>query len=572
MTASSLASPHEQSAREPSARAWRGRGFILGLLAAGVSLSVMETARAAYIGADAVEPASLLGSNAGDFDLDGVITIGRDATGALTVNDSSQVTATQGSNIGRNSGGNGTLTVDGPGSLFQLKGTQTNGNGAFFNIGAGGTATVTVSGGGVVEQIGEGPNSAMNIGGSGATSFGGTATVTVTGTGSRLTVRSDGADLNVGRSATGTLRILNGATAEADNTDVNDANFAFGGLRVGTRENAAFATHGTVEIDGTGSTLTVNGAIDSSWLGRFGGTGEMTVSNGGTLDINGEDTLFWVARDGGSTGNLTVTSGGTVDVSGTVDSDILIGFASGGGTGGTGTVTVNGANSLLKAGDAVAVGAPTSFGGGTSSGTLNVSNGGTVEAVSVYVGNGGVLSGNGTVNADLVLDGGTINPGNSPGTLRINGHFTYMGGTIILEVEEDGLGGFVTDRLLFDTGATPTLLGADIAFVFLGETDPEAFAASGLFNLSTFLRADDGAGGDDPLGALGTLLAGATYSATAQNYSISNFAFDTTVGVQSLVATGIPEPGTLALFTVGLWGLGVMRRRHRAAGRSSAQG
>ena len=84
MTASSLASPHEQSAREPSARAWRGRGFILGLLAAGVSLSVMETARAAYIGADAVEPASLLGSNAGDFDLDGVITIGRDATGALT--------------------------------------------------------------------------------------------------------------------------------------------------------------------------------------------------------------------------------------------------------------------------------------------------------------------------------------------------------------------------------------------------------------------------------------------------------------------------------------------------------
>jgi hypothetical protein len=96
---------------------------------------------------------------------------------------------------------------------------------------------------------------------------------------------------------------------------------------------------------------------------------------------------------------------------------------------------------------------------GEGTGFLTVSSGGTVVADTVRVNGGGVLSGNGgTIQADVILNGGIIAPGASPGILNIDGNLSVLSGLLSFEVAGTGIGMF--DQLnisqsLFSTGSGP---------------------------------------------------------------------------------------------------------------------
>jgi hypothetical protein len=67
----------------------------------------------------------------------------------------------------------------------------------------------------------------------------------------------------------------------------------------------------------------------------------------------------------------------------------------------------------------------------------------------MVVGSGGYLVGVGNINgnpipggADLVLAGGTVSPGFSPGTIHVDGGFTMSSGTLVLEVRSNSPNGW----------------------------------------------------------------------------------------------------------------------------------
>jgi hypothetical protein len=72
-----------------------------------------------------------------------------------------------------------------------------------------------------------------------------------------------------------------------------------------------------------------------------------------------------------------------------------------------------------------------------------VSNGGTLTADTVHLDSGGFLGGNaGIIDADVMLSGGVLGPGASPGSMDILGDLIYSGGFIDLEIGGTGPGQF----------------------------------------------------------------------------------------------------------------------------------
>ena len=214
-------------------------------------------------------------------------------------------------------------------------------------------------------------------------------------------------------------------------------------------------------------------------------------------------------------------------------------------------------NSTIAAGY-VGIGRNKTGNGGT--GTLIV-NGSTLTAPTIEIGTSGFLGGNGTIIGNIV-NYGIVSPGNSPGTLTIDGSFiNALGGRLLLEVETDGQGGFNTDHLIFGNGSTIDMTGLDIRFHFLGATDPNAFKATGLFNINQFFQ------GKDAQGQLGNLapsaFSGATFGVQSDSYNFSNFAFSVEGGA-SFTAAPVPEPSTYAMLLAGLGLIASVVRRRRA--------
>jgi hypothetical protein len=65
-----------------------------------------------------------------------------------------------------------------------------------------------------------------------------------------------------------------------------------------------------------------------------------------------------------------------------------------------------------------------------------------LTAQNIVIGTNGFLGGSGTIIGNVV-NHGIFSPGNSPGTMVIDGSFTAAAGSrLIMEVQADGLGGF----------------------------------------------------------------------------------------------------------------------------------
>lgn len=391
--------------------------------------------------------------------------------------------------IGREFGTVGRLTVDGAGSAVEIRlsgpsnDSYAPGSGTYYGPVArlgreGGDGAATIRNYGTFTITGE--NATLSIGQSGdgllgtaeslfRVETGGSVAVTsvgnevgatvrvgdrllgdgrleIVGPGSTLTVTSDNLDdvisgggrawaaaVIVGREGEGDLVVEAGGTIAIDGADDLYPAFIVGR---GAERGGTYAA-GTATVTGAGSAVTISGAN-----GTYGAAGFIAV---GLYDD--------------ATGALTVADGGQV-------TNAVNGItAVGANVGSSGTLTVDGATSRLDGGVLMTIGAdydPATFSvlpdaGGT--GLATVAAGGVIAADRIVVGAGGTIAGNGTLEGDLEVLGGTLAPGLSTGALSVTGDlFVAAGSDVGLEVAQFGVPG------QFDTlavgGAATIALGA----------------------------------------------------------------------------------------------------------------
>lgn len=487
-------------------------------------------------------------------------TVGRTGTGTVTMSQASFIEMGTGATIdfGRSPGGVGNLSLS-SGSWLRANQIQFGG---INDVDPGGIATSTVSGSGSRLQA-EGAIGRLSVG------RGGTGTLTVSDEAKLMATF-----LNVGRAPTGTGTLTaNNATIDVSgqkNLGGTEFGASFG---VGTRGGvgtAALANNTQVTIKNetlagnVGAFLTVGGNEDAP----LSGTGVLSVSGGSSITIEATGGPAQARIGYSGIGTAAFSGGSSLNV---VNGDVYVGQQAGS----VGVLTLGGGSTINAAYIGVGVSQPYSGGVQTNGGTgVIVLNDSTINAGMFELGAGGVLTGNnGVLNVvgDVVI-GGVIAPGNSPGRLRINCNIiTLPGSQIILEVSGSG-SSYSIDELIIGSEASFDLASAQIVFSFIGATDPNAFAATGNFNLDNFLRS---ATGNVEAGLSTAFAPGQSWDnvvntsqimATSEAYEITSFSFDGETGGVAITATPVPEPSTWAMLVFGLAGLGALARRRQAAG------
>lgn len=311
--------------------------------------------------------------------------------------------------LGYNAGAIGTTIVDA--SRWDISGA--------LMIGQGGRGDAVVTSGSTV-TVGNNVYLGWLAGGQGSLTLDG-ASSTLTATGFT----------GIGWSGQGTLLITSGATYRTTVGAIGYLAGSRGGLRV------------------TGAS--------SQWLGTgfliIGGAGlaELTIDSGGAVRVDNGAGLLAIANQAGSTGtvNIGAASGAPARAAGFLDvSEIRLGP----GTGrlvfnhtdanyvvsaritGNGTIVHESGTTVLKAAN--------SFTGAMQvTGGLLVAEGSLASFSNVTIGEGGTIGGTGQLPSTTVL--GTISPGNSPGTLTVNGNLTMgANATYVAEIQ-----GAVADRI-----------------------------------------------------------------------------------------------------------------------------
>ncbi len=194
--------------------------------------------------------------------------------------------------------------------------------------------------------------------------------------------------------------------------------------------------------------------------------------------------------------------------------------------------------------------------GGTfvSNGTLLANNavGSATGTNFVNVYSGGALGGTGIIaGAVNVLAGGTLTPGNSPGTLTVSNNLDLAAGSFAeFEINGTNAGEFdrVVGMLTLDYGGTLTL---DFGFTFTGESNEWD-----LFDFSVGQTNDFGLVQFAGNYAGAFALSGDLWSASVGGY---DWTFNELDGILSVAV--IPEPATVAMFVMGALALAAARRR-----------
>ncbi len=233
----------------------------------------------------------------------GALHVGFEGSGNLTVQNggtfvnAATATAFANLNVGDQQTGVGTINVDGTGSSY-LFDTSSRGDDVQAYIGWQGTGALNVTNGG--SAIFE----ANLVAGGDVT---GSGSILVDGLGSNLTV--NGEQLEIGENGNGSMTVSGGGTVTVDNglTDIN-APGSFNDMTIG---DTATGT-GTVTVTGAGSTLSMAGTDNVIKVGQGGGTGSLTVENGGTVE-----TLWLEVARNGATGTVNIDGVGSTIISST---------------------------------------------------------------------------------------------------------------------------------------------------------------------------------------------------------------------------------------------------------------
>lgn len=230
-----------------------------------------------------------------------------------------------------------------------------------------------------------------------------------------------------------------------------------GSATVGLGSNAA----GEVVVKGAGSKWTLTNSLT---VGRSG-IGILTITDSGQVEVLSAPNSVTLAEYAG-TGTLNIgaaesdaaASPGTLSATriafGAGDGKLVFNHT---GAGYTFASEFSGNGSVIhKAGETFYTGLSTTFLGETTvaGGTLYVN--GNLSSTTVV--NGGTLGGQGLF-ADVTGSGGTLAPGNSPGTMTISGDLTLDAATTLDFELGDPLGTAGTDSDLINVGGNLTLDG-----------------------------------------------------------------------------------------------------------------
>ena len=354
----------------------------------------------------------------------------------------------------------------------------------------------------------------------------------------------------------------------------NNSSAGAAGIVVIRYAGEQLATGGTVSTVGgdTVHTFTSSGSfalsnnLRATLSGTLSGAGNFAFTGPGTLTLSGANTYT-----GGTTvsaGTLQVGNGGTSGSlgSGAVTNNAAMIFNRSDDT--TVANVISGTGSVVKSG----AGNMTLSAISTYSGTTRVAGGGiiingSIANSAVTVQSGAFLGGSGTVGS-LTVEGGTVSPGNSPGTLNINGDIDWLGG------------GSYNWQIVATTGAAGTswdLLSA------AGQLDLAALTVSSKFNINlwTLGSGTDGALADfNPNQSYTWTILTATngisgFAADKFNINTAGFANPLNGGSFSIAQSGnnlnlvygpgapIPEPGTWAAAALLVGGAALMRWRQR---------
>ncbi len=259
--------------------------------------------------------------------------------------------------------------------------------------------------GAVVVDLGPGGSIVSNDLVSLGTNVGGDGTLRAQGTGVTLTVNS--ASVRVGEAGTGTLELLNGATASVAGGTVS---FGYG-----------VDAFGVGVVEGAGSLLSARQML----VGREG-SGVLTIGNGGRVETTrvatpaaGEFGLS-IGSEAGSIGLVNVVAGGQLAVT---DNYLLVGQA------GNGTLNID--SGSVDAGRGLRTG--TASGG---DGTVRVLNGGQLTTQDLDIG----YAQGGSGSIQVTGTGSTVNAatmrvsGSGDGALRIeNGGVVAVTGNVTAE-------------------------------------------------------------------------------------------------------------------------------------------
>jgi T5SS/PEP-CTERM-associated repeat protein len=282
---------------------------------------------------------------------------------------------------------------------------------------------------------------------------------------------------------------------------------------------AAFnaGSQGTVIVSGPGSRWVQSGSFSVGSVG----TAELSIADQGYVECLDAQ----VARFASATAEVMVQGAGTEWA---VANRLIVG----------GSFTAEGGTASVEVAD----------GGRITSGQLlhlwsdgvvDVSTGGSVHVGSIasptdtgriVIGSGGTLSGIGTLIGDVIVDGGTVSPGASPGALRVDGNYSQLAGSL-LAIEIGGLlPGSQYDQLIV-TG--DLVLGGAVEISFVDGFLPSAGDVFSIFNFD---------GSFTPPAVL-------RFVNAPQGFEFNANAND---GMFSIAVTAVPEPASLAVFAVGL--------------------
>lgn len=525
--------------------------------------------------------------------------IGRGGSGTVTVSNGGQLliegrqfltggTALQ---LGVEADSSGTLNIDGAGSLVRIQSFSAVAGGGpgearnpHMSVGRDGSGVLNISNGGKLVLDGGGVSTPADrrstsfyVGGFSDTAIGGKGIATVSGSGSEIRVLGGDSFIGVGVGAqsSGQLSVSAGAAVNGMGMavgrsggvgvlKVDSGTLNFSGQQTAGNQSGAFFVIGSggtgigLATLANGSTVTLNNmgsagaGVSIGGSGAFaGGEGSLTMTGGSRIELHSQPGLnsFTVGREG--SGFVRLRGASSIDQ---VDGVMQIGRDSGS----DGTVILSEGSSIRTGW--LGVGAAKTATGNTDGGTGTfVLINSTLDAQQIVVGKNGFLGGTGTINGS-VTNRGIFSPGNSPGTLVVNGGFVAEAGSrMILEVQANGSGGFITDTVVFGAGQPLNLAALKVEFRFLGQTDPTAFQHSGGFDAETFFQQQDGHGGTVALAS--AALAGVQYTAQSDAYVISNFSFDASTGANVFNAVPVPEPAAWLLLVAGLGLVGQRVRR-----------
>jgi hypothetical protein len=308
----------------------------------------------------------------------------------------------------------------------------------------------------------------------------------------------------------------------------------------GTIENSGWIqAYGPINNSGTINILNSGGI--ANWVDTIDNTG--TINNEGLIFLWSAGTIENSVGDIYNTGTIenlsTIDNSAFIDNSGTINNS----FVGGGNNFGT----INNSGIINNSGTINNDVGWFTFGTINNSGIIN--NSGTINNSSLGTFNNlGTLTGTGTFIGTLDTGTGIVAPGDSAGTMFVDGDY-ILDGSGILDIE---IGGFTPGSSDFlDITGTAYMLGGSINFSFLSGYDIASEISPGEIMVLQFLKA----------GYINSFASGINYDFLGSPFGFQYNVFQQDNGLFFQANNTIPAPGAIILGSIGVCVVGWLRRR-----------